>query len=103
MARIVAVGNRAFVIALAGIGAHPVRCDTADEFGEDLRKVSLQRDVQLVFVPESMAVAVPEAVQAFRGRSSAAILALPLTASKEHPSLSEVRYLIEQATGASLV
>lgn len=103
MARIVAIGNRAFVIALAGIGAEPVRCDTSDELDQGLRKAALQRDVQLVFVAEPMAAAVPEAMQAFRKRSRAALLALPLAVSDEHPSLNEVRHLIEQATGASLI
>ena len=103
MARLVAVGERAFVLALAGIGAEPTQCDDAQQFDEALRRLALQRHVHLVFVSEPMAQAAPEALAAFRARSEAALLALPLAPSEDHPSMREVRRLIEQATGASLL
>ena len=103
MAELVAIGQRAFVLALSCVGAEPVVCDTPEQFQAALRRVSLQRDARLVFVPEPMAAVAPEAVAAFRGRSPAALLALPAAPSEEHPSLREVRHMIEQATGASLI
>ena len=103
MPELLAIGNRAFAVALAGIGAEPVPADTPEQFARTLRKTALQRDVQLVFVPEHMAEAAPEAVRAFRSRSAAALLPLPLKASHQHPSLQKIRHLIEQATGASLI
>ena len=103
MASLVAVGSRAFVTALAGVGAEPVRADTAEEFADALKALAIQKDVRLVFVSEPRADASPDAVAAFRRRSAAALLSLPLVPSDEHPSLNEVRYLVEQATGASLI
>jgi vacuolar-type H+-ATPase subunit F/Vma7 len=103
MAKIVAIGNRSFAVALAGIGAEPVRSETAEEFVAALRKVALQKDVHLVFAPEELLQAKSDAVDAFRARSSAALLGLPLKASDKHPSFDEMRYLVEQATGASLI
>lgn len=103
MARIVAVGNRSFAVALAGIGAEPVRCEDDTGFEEALRKTAVRKDVRLVFVPEPMMTAAPDAVRAFRARSKAALLGLPVRPSEDHPSLEEVRYLIEQATGARLI
>ena len=103
MARLVAVGKQAFIVALAGTGAEPVRCETAAEFEEALRRLSLQKDVRLVFVLEPQAEAAPRAMAAFRRRSTAGLLALPLAPSTAHPSLEEIRRLVEQATGASLI
>ena len=103
MSRIVAIGSRAFVLAMAGVGAEPVQAETIEEFDDALRKVALRRNVDLVFVPESQVEAVPDAMKAFSGRSTAALLALPLTPGSEHPSLAQVRRLVEQATGASLI
>ena len=104
MARIVALGSGMFVTALTGVGAEPVRCEGAADFEAALRRLALERDVQIVFVAESLADAATEAMEAFRRRSSAAVLALPLTPSAEkHPSLEQVRYLVEQATGARLI
>jgi vacuolar-type H+-ATPase subunit F/Vma7 len=103
MAKIIAVGNRSFVVALAGIGAEPLRCDDAEAFQMALRRVAIRKDVHLVFAPEPLIMECSEAVAAFRERSDAALLGLPLRASAQHPSLEEVRYLIEQATGASLI
>jgi len=103
MADLAAVGNRAFVVALAGIGAAPVRADTDEEFRNALRRLGVQRDLRLVFVTEPLAEGAPDAVRAFRERSDAALLALPLMPSDEHPSFEEMRHLVEQATGASLI
>ena len=103
MSELIAIGNRAFVVALAGVGAEPVRCENGGDFVNALRKVALQRDAKLVFVPESLALAAPEAVAAFRNRSAAALLPLPLLPSEAHPSLEQIRFLVEQATGASLI
>jgi vacuolar-type H+-ATPase subunit F/Vma7 len=103
MAKLVAIGNRAFVLALAGVGAETVACESVRAFSEALRRTALRREVELVFVPEPLAREVPEAVQAFERRSRAALLALPLMPSERHPSLEEVRHLVEQATGATLI
>jgi vacuolar-type H+-ATPase subunit F/Vma7 len=103
MAKLAAVGNRSFVTALAGAGAEPVRCDGAGEFAETLRRLALQRDLRIVFAPESYLAAAADAVEAFRRRSKAALLGLPLRRSDAHPSLEEMRRRIEQATGASLI
>lgn len=103
MSRLVAVGNRAFVTALSGVGAEAVRCESAPEFEDALRRLALQADVRLVFAAEPLAEAAPGAVEAFRRRSSAALLALPLAPSDRHPGLEQVRKLVEQATGASLI
>ncbi len=103
MHRIVAIGGRPFVLALAGVGAEPVRCATAEEFDETLRRLALERDVAMVFVPEPFAEAAPEAVAVFRRRSAGALLALPLAPSSRHPSLEDMRRRVEQATGASLI
>lgn len=103
MSRLVAVGNRGFVVALAGVGAEPVRCDGAPEFAEALKRLALQRDVSVVFAPEPLMQGAPEAVKSFRARSHAALVGLPLLESAEHPSLEEMRGLIEQATGARLI
>jgi vacuolar-type H+-ATPase subunit F/Vma7 len=103
MSRLVAVGTQAFVTALAGAGAEPVRCDAVGEFGEKLRKIALDREVRIVFAPESYVMESPDAVEAFRKRSKAALLGLPLRPNDVHPSLAEMRHLVEQATGASLI
>jgi len=103
MSRIVAIGSRAFVLAMAGVGAEPVQADTVEAFDEALHKVALRRDVNLVFVPEPQIEAVPDTMKAFSERSAAALLALPLTPGDDHPSLTQVRRLVEQATGASLI
>ena len=103
MSRIVAIGSRAFVLAMAGVGAEPMQAETIEAFDEAVRKVALRRNVDLVFVPEPQLKAVPDALKAFSARSAAALLALPLTPGSEHPSLMEVRRLVEQATGASLI
>jgi vacuolar-type H+-ATPase subunit F/Vma7 len=103
MDSLAAVGNRVFTVALVGAGAEPFPCETTQEFEQALRRLALRKDVQLVFVPESEAAASPEAMESFRRRSTAALLALPLAASDRHASMDEVRRLIEQATGASLI
>ena len=103
MAKIVALGNRSFVVALAGIGAEPVRCDDSEAFKKALRKLAIKKDVHLVFAPEEAILDAREAVAAFRDRSEAALLGLPLKSTEEHPTLDEMRYLIEQATGATLI
>jgi len=103
MAELVAVGSRMFVTALAGIGAEPVRCESEAEFAEALKRLGIRKDARLVFVSEPLADAAPEAVRAFRSRSDAALLSLPLVPSDRHPGLEEVRHLVEQATGASLI
>ncbi len=103
MAELAAVGNRDFVVALAGIGADPVTCETTEEFEQALRRLAVRRDIHAVFVSEPQAEAAPEVVAAFRRRSRAALLALPLVPSEEHRTLQEIRHLIEQATGASLI
>ena len=103
MASLTAVGGRAFVAALTGIGAEPIRAETTEEFAETLKALAIRKDVHLVFVAEPTAASVPEAVAAFRRRSHAALLALPLTPGGDHPSLATMRRLVEQATGASLI
>ena len=89
--------------ALTGIGAEPIRAETAEEFSEALKALAIRKDVHLVFVSEQTAGAAHQAVAAFRRRSPAALLALPLTPGGEHPSLATMRRLVEQATGASLI
>lgn len=103
MTRLAAVGNRAFVTALAGAGAEPVRCESEAEFSAVLRRLAMQRELRIVFAPESYIMQAPEAVAAFRGRSKAALLGLPLRPSGEHPSLAEMRHIVELATGATLI
>jgi len=103
MAELVAVGVRTFVTALAGIGAEPIRCETVEEFGDALKRLGIRKDVRLAFISEAHAEAAPEAIEAFRKRSSAALPSLPPAPSEDHPSLHQVRYLIEQATGARLI
>lgn len=103
MSRLVAVGTQAFVTALAGAGAEAIRCDTPEQFGEKLRKLALDREVRIVFAPESYVLSSADAVEAFRRRSKAALLGLPLRPNDEHPSLAQMRHLVEQATGASLI
>lgn len=103
MSKIIAIGNRGFVVALAGIGAEPVRCETTIEFSAALRKVSRQKDAQIVFVPEHLLAEAADAVHAFHERSDAALLGLPLLPSNTHTSLEQVRYIVEQATGARLI
>jgi len=101
--RILAIGDRSFVIALAGAGAEPVRCDSREAFDDALRDASLRRDVEIVLVPEPMAEVSSAAVEAFRRRSHASLLALPVRPSTRHPSLAEMRHRVEQATGARLI
>lgn len=103
MAKIAAIGTRGFVVALAGIGAEPVRCEDADEFRDALRKVSRRKETQIVFAPEPLLAEAADAVRAFRERSTAALLGLPLLPSETHASLEQVRYIVEQATGARLI
>jgi vacuolar-type H+-ATPase subunit F/Vma7 len=103
VAEILAIGPRSFRVALAGIGAEPVPCETPGDFAEVLRGVALEKDARLVFAPEDYLQAAPEAVAAFRARSDAALLGLPRRASHAHPSFDDMRSLIEQATGASLI
>lgn len=103
MSQLVAVGNRAFVTALAGIGAEPVRCESPEEFAAILKGLATQKDVRLVFASDPHTQAATEAVAAFRKRSSAGLLSLPLVPSDAHPDLEDVRHLVEQATGASLI
>ncbi len=96
MSRMIAVGQRAFVTAMTGVGAESVRCESPAEFDEALRRLAVQ-------AAEPLAASAPEAVAAFRRRSQAALLTLPLLPSEQHPSLEEVRRLVEQATGANLI
>lgn len=103
MSRMVAVGSRAFVTAMTGVGAESYRCENVAEFEEALRRIALEAEVRLVFAAEPLAEAAPGAVEAFRKRSGAALLMLPLLPSDRHPSLEQVRKLVEQATGASLI
>ena len=103
MAEIAAVGGRAFVTALMSVGAEPVRCDTQAGFDEALKRLGAREDLRLVFLIESRAAAAPEAFEAFMRRTRAAVLALPVAPSDEHPSLEEVRHMVEQATGAKLI
>jgi len=103
MASLVSVGGRAFVAALTGVGAEPIRAETVEEFAEALKALAIRKDVRLVFVAEPRAEAAPDSVAAFRRRSPAALLALPLTPGGEHPSLADMQHLVEQATGASLI
>lgn len=103
MSSLVAIGSPEFVRALAGIGAEAVHCANAQEAESALRRLSARKDVHLVFIPEPLAASATQAVSAFRLRSTAALVSLPLKPSGEHPSLEEVRKLIEKATGASLV
>jgi vacuolar-type H+-ATPase subunit F/Vma7 len=103
MSRLIAVGNRAFVTALTGVGAESLRCESAAEFEESMRRLATQPDVRLLFVAEPLAEAAPEAMALFRRRSRAALLTLPVTPSDRHPALEQVRALVEQATGASLI
>lgn len=103
MAELVAVGDRTFVTALVGVGAEPRPCETTEKFQQALKQLALRKDVRLVFLSEPQAATAPAAVQTFRKRSNAALVTLPLTPSEDHPTLQEVRYLVEQATGASLI
>ena len=103
MSQLVAVGNRAFVAALAGIGAEPVRCDSVEEFAAALKRLAVEKDVRLVFASDPHTQAATEVVETFRKRSGAGLLSLPLIPSEAHPELDEVRHLVEQATGASLI
>ena len=103
MAQIVAVGNRSFAAALAGVGAEPRECADAAAFREALKKLAMEKDVRIVFAPEELIAEAHEAIHYFRSRSDAALLGLPLRPTGEHVSLQEMRYLVEQATGASLI
>lgn len=103
MSRLVAAGNRGFVVALMGAGAEPVRCEGAEEFAAALKRLALERDVSVIFAPEPLMQSAPEAVQSFRARSHAALVGLPLFEGGAHASLEEVRAIVEQATGARLI
>lgn len=103
MAEIVAVGSRGFVIALAGVGAEPRICNEPAAFLEVLRDLARDSEVRIVFAPEPMIDRASDGVSDFRRRSQAALLGLPLEPGEAHPSLEEMRHIVEQATGASLI
>ena len=75
----------------------------SSSFEDALRRVALDRDVRLVFLAEPDAEQAAEALENLRRRSTAAVLPLPLVPSDRHPSLEQMRRLVEQATGASLI
>ncbi len=103
MAQIVAVGSRAFVVALAGVGAEPRVCNDPAAFAGILRELARDSEIRIVFAPEPMIARATDGVSEFRNRSHAALLGLPLEPGEDHPSLQEMRHIVEQATGASLI
>ena len=101
MSRIVALGQKPFVLALTGAGVESVVCESAEDFERELQRLTADRDVSLVFAPEDYQAS--EAVHDFRDQSQAALLLLPSAASEQHPGLDQMRRLVERSTGAGLI
>ena len=103
MSRIVAVGERHFVAAFAGVGAELRPCETDEQFRQTLAELRRDRELGLVVAEERFASGSPEAVEDFRKISSATLLPLQSRVTDQHPALDWMRHLIEKSTGANLL
>jgi V/A-type H+-transporting ATPase subunit F len=103
MSKAVAVGEKHLVLGFKGVGFEIVPIDDSKKLMHALNTLSRDPETVLVFVTESMVRDAPEAVEEFRGRSSAVLTIIPTHEGSEHVSFQEMRKSVERSLGIDLL
>lgn len=103
MLRAVAVGEKRYILGFKGAGFEIVECNDAEELRRDLNTLSRDMDVSIVLVTESMALAAPDAVDAFRERSGAILTIVPTHEGSQRTSFAWMKKAVELSIGVDIL
>jgi len=101
--RTIAIGTRDQVRAFRGAGVEVVTITNAKEAKAALREQSLDPSVALILISEYLAADIQEELDDIRSRSTAIVLVIPSHKGSQHPSLLELKTLIEHSIGVDMI
>ncbi len=101
--KIVAVGEKELLIGFRGVGVALIPVQSAADVEPILRRLSLDPEVALILMTESLAQARLEAISRFREKSLIVLLVIPSHQGSSHIGMAEMRRSIERAVGMNLL
>ena len=103
MLRAVAVGEKRYILGFKGVGFEIVECNDAEGLRRELGALSRETDVAVALVTESMALEAPDALDAFRERSTAVLTIVPTHEGSKHTSFDRMKKAVERSIGVDLL
>ena len=103
MLRAVAVGEKQYVLGFKGVGFEIVECNDAESLRRELGALSKETDVAIALVTESIALEAPDAIDAFREKSSAVLTIVPTHEGSKHTSFNRMKKAIELSIGVDIL
>ncbi len=103
MLRAVAVGEKRYILGFKGAGFEIVECNDAEGLRRELGALSRELDIAIVLVTESMALEAPDALDAFRERSSAILTIVPTHEGSQHTSFDRMKKAVERSIGVDIL
>jgi V/A-type H+/Na+-transporting ATPase subunit F len=96
------VGERDAVLAFKAVGMRVIDVSTAEETTAALHKLSTE-GVPVIFITETMAELVPEALQKYKTMSGTAVIPIPGSQGVDGFGLGRVKANVEKAIGADIL
>jgi V/A-type H+-transporting ATPase subunit F len=103
MFKAVAVGEKNLILGFKGVGLEIVPIDDNTKLMHELNILARDPEIGLVLVTESMAKDAPQAIEEFRGRSSAILTIIPSHEGSRHLSFLEMRKSVERSLGVDIL
>ncbi len=103
MLRAVAVGEKQYVLGFKGVGFEIVECNDAESLRKELSALSKEADIAITLVTESIALEAPDAIDAFREKSSAVLTIVPTHEGSKHTSFNRMKKAIELSIGVDIL
>lgn len=103
MLRAVAVGEKQYILGFKGAGFEIVECNDAESLRRELGALSRETDIALALVTESIAEEAPDAIDAFRERSSGVLTIVPTHEGSKHTSFNRMKKAVELSIGVDIL
>lgn len=101
--KIVAVGEKELIAGFRSVGLELIPVQSAPDVEPILRRLSLDPEVALILMTESIAQECLDAISRFREKSLIVLLVIPSHQGSSHIGMVEMRRSIERAVGTNLL
>lgn len=101
--RIAAIGERDLIIGFRCLGVDLIPVQSKTDTEAALRRISLEPDLALVLITETVAALCLDMISELREKSYAALLIIPSHEGSRNISMTEMRRSIERAVGINIL
>lgn len=103
MPKVVIVGSHAAILPFKAVGVDLIPVGTLDDARAELRKIAVDLDEGLVFLPEDVAESCRDELTEIRRKPGVAALVLPSTTGKTGGQREYIRQLVRRSIGVDLM